>query len=43
VLREPRLDAEDLALQVEAGEAENYRLPQTPQAGNPYTAGAVRV
>ena len=26
-----------------AGEAEYYRLPQTPQSGDPYAAGAVRV
>ena len=27
----------------EAGEAEYYRLPQTPESGDPYAAGTVRV
>ena len=30
-------------MQVETGEAEYDRLPQTPQSGDPYAAGAVRV
>ncbi len=29
--------------QAKAGEAEYYRLPQPPQSGDPYAAGAVRV
>ena len=29
--RQSRVDSEDIALQVETGEAENYRLPNTPQ------------
>src|SRR5215468_11104054 len=41
--REPRIDPKHIAPQVKAGEAENYRLPETSQSGDPYTAGAVRV
>src|SRR5215469_14255529 len=41
--RESWVDAEDVALQIEAGEAENYRLPETSQSGDPYAAGTIRV
>ena len=38
-----RIEGDRIAIQAEAGEAEYYRLPQTPQSGDPYAAGAVRV
>ena len=41
--RESRVDAEDVALRAEAREPKYDRLPQTPQSGDPYAAGTVRV
>jgi hypothetical protein len=38
-----RIEGERVTIQREAGESEYYRLPQTPQSGDPYAAGAVRV
>jgi hypothetical protein len=35
--RKARVDSKRVAFQTEAGEAEYYRLPQTPQSGDPYT------
>jgi hypothetical protein len=41
--RQPRSKGDRVAAQLQTGEAEYYRLPHTPQSGDPYAAGTVRV